>query len=93
MVYDTPPVLEVKNANPREKTWLFTFDRDILVYRELLHILWADCVVDWTPGNGTLAYACIVDKLPVVVVAKNKERQQVLERHLKKNHEGHGRHW
>ena len=59
------------DANLEDMTWLFTFDKHPSVYQELLWMLFASTVVDFSPGNGSLALQCIRLKIPIVLIVKN----------------------
>jgi hypothetical protein len=84
MVFDTPPQGALDDAPPHSKTWLFTFDRHTLTYQEILWMLWGGAVIDWTPGNGSLAYVCILEKVPSTVIVKNVAHREVIQGRLLK---------
>ena len=45
-------------------------------------MLRASRVVDFTPGNGSLALQCILFRIPVVLIVKNALHKEVLKRGL-----------
>jgi hypothetical protein len=83
MVYDAPPNIELADAPPQSKTWLFSFDHHPLLYSEVIYMLHACSVVDWTPGNGTLAHAAIAECVPIVLVVKNEDHEAAIVRRLR----------
>ena len=84
MVFDTPPNPALADAHAQSKTWLFSFDKHTATYQEVLWMLWGGVVIDWTLGNGSLAYVCISEKLPIVLIVKNLAHRQAIESHLQK---------
>ena len=61
---------------------LFSYDKHPTVYKELLWILWCSSIVDYTPGNGSLALVCIEFRMPCVLVVKNAKHQELITRRL-----------
>lgn len=58
------------------------FDRHISTWQEILHMMWATRVVDMSPGAGSLAWACVSMRIPVVLVAASARHSTLLEETL-----------
>ena len=82
MIQDGTPETCRADGNLDDITWLFTFDKHPSVYQELLWMLFASRVVDFSPGNGPLALQCIRLKIPIVLIVKNAEHKNIIQDHL-----------
>ena len=83
MVADKAAEIVQAETSPDVETVLFSYDRCEALYLEFLHISWAKAVVDFTPGNGTFALACIKARIPILVIARNAHHKAVLLTHFK----------
>jgi hypothetical protein len=79
MIPDHASAKTVADADQSSLTWLFTFDKHPTVYQEMLWMLSASRVVDFTPGNGSLALQCIRFRIPVVLIVKNALHQDMIK--------------
>ena len=82
VIQDQHPTRPPADVDMQSQTWLFTFDKHSVVYQELLWMLYACRVLDFTPGNGSLALQCIRFRIPVVLIVKNALHQEVIKRSL-----------
>ena len=75
---DTPPERITPDLSDDAMTILCHCERSENVYMNILHTTWAATVIDFSPGGGYLALACIRARIPIVVFAKSSEHKDVL---------------
>ena len=82
VIQDQHPTRPRAYIDLQSQTWLFTFDKHPVVYQELLWMLYACRVLDFTPGNGSLALQCIRFRIPIVLIVKTALHQEAIKRSL-----------
>ena len=81
---DQPTVEDLEATLPKTaKTPLYHADRPYRQFKEFCWMLWLSCLVDFTPGNGSLAWVSMFLRIPIVLVCYNPEHADVLKKHLK----------
>jgi hypothetical protein len=81
MIQDGSPETCRADGNLDDITWLFTFDKHPSVCQDLLWMLFASRVVDFSPGNGSLALHCIRLKIPIVLIVKHEKHKKIIQEH------------
>ena len=81
-IEDETPDKLLEDANLNGSTWLFTYDKHPCVYQEWLWMLFVSTVVDFSPGNGSLALQCIRFRIPVILIARNALHQKIIQDNL-----------
>jgi hypothetical protein len=82
VIQDQHPTKPPADVDMQSQTWLFTFDKHPVVYQELWWMLYACRVLDFTPGNGSLALQCIRFRIPVVLIVKNALHRDMIKASL-----------
>ena len=75
---DNPPERVTPDVPSDADAPLCHFERSEEVYLNVLHTTWAATVIDFSPGGGYLALACVRLRIPIVLVVKNSVHKEVL---------------
>ena len=65
------------------KSPLFHMDRTFKVWMEFLWMLFLSTLIDYTPGNGSLAWACLNLRVACVLVCSHAEHVEAIKKRLK----------